>query len=239
MVLAIAVFFFRNQAGRRVEIGHKGQNRQQNRKDFQEGLMCGRYYVDEETAREIQRVLRYVDERRWRQSMGDVRRIAAKDIHPAEQAPVLAGRGGGVYCGWQRWGFPGFQGRQVIFNARCESAMEKPLFCDSMRHSRVVIPATWFYEWNLRKEKNTFYRKDAPALFMAGCCREYEDGTCFVILTTSANASMEPVHDRMPLILEENEIAPWILNEERARDILHKTPCLLERRSEYEQLSLF
>lgn len=94
-------------------------------------------------------------------------------------------------------GGPGFQGRQVIFNARCESAMEKPLFCDSMRHSRVVI------------------------------------------LTTRANASMEPVHDRMPLILEENEIAPWILNGERARDILHKTPCLLERRTEYEQLSLF
>ena len=138
-----------------------------------------------------------------------------------EAACIADGRDGGG---------PGFQGRQVIFNARCESAMEKPLFCDSMRHSRVVIPATWFYEWNLRKEKNTFYRKDAPALFMAGCCREYEDGTCFVILTTRANASMEPVHDRMPLILEENEIAPWILNEERARDILHKTPCLLERK---------
>ena len=201
--------------------------------------MCGRYYVDEETAREIQKVLRYVDERFRQQSMQNVERIAATDIHPTKQAPVLAGRGGSVYCGWQRWGFPGFGGRQVIFNARCESVMEKPLFRDSVRHSRIVVPAAWFYEWNLRKEKNTFYRKDSPALFMAGCCREYEDGVHFVILTTRANASMKPVHDRMPLILEPGEIVPWIFNEGRVEDILHKTPCLLERRTEYEQLSLF
>ena len=142
-------------------------------------------------------------------------------------------------CGWQRWGFPGFQGKQVIFNARCESAMEKPMFRDSIRHGRMVVPAAWFYEWNRRKEKNTFYRKDRPVLFMAGCCRQYEDGARFVILTTGANASMKPVHDRMPLILEEDEIAPWILDGGQAEHILHKTPCLLERRADYEQLTLF
>ena len=40
-----------------------------------------------------------------------------------------------------------------------------------------------------------------PLLFMAGLGRRYEDGEHFVILTTAANASMKPVHDRMPLIL--------------------------------------
>ena len=154
-------------------------------------------------------------------------------------APVLEGRGAFLRCGWQRWGFPGFQGKQVIFNARCESAMEKPMFRDSIRHGRMVVPAAWFYEWNRRKEKNTFYRKDSPVLFMAGCCRQYEDGARFVILTTGANDSMKPVHDRMPLILEEKEIVPWILDEKQAEHILHKTPCLLERRADYEQLTLF
>ncbi len=61
----------------------------------------------------------------------------------------------------------------------------------------------------------------------------------FVILTTGANQSMKPVHDRMPLILERNEIVQWILNDERTEAILHKTPCLLERKSDYEQMSLF
>lgn len=201
--------------------------------------MCGRYYVDEGTAKEIEKLIRQVDEKLKQDSMAAVKRISGKDIYPAQMAPVLAGKASSLYCGWQRWGFPGFQGKQVIFNARCESAMEKPLFRESIRRDRIVIPAAWFYEWNHRKEKNTFYRKDTPVLFMAGCCRQYEDGAHFVILTTGANASMKPVHDRMPLILEENEIAPWILDDKRAEAILHKTPCLLERRFDYEQMTLF
>lgn len=201
--------------------------------------MCGRYYVDDKTAREIEKMIWQSDKQLRQESMAAVRKITEKEIHPTQMAPVLAGRGRSVYCGWQRWGFPGFQGKQVIFNARCESAMEKPLFRDSIRHGRMVIPATWFYEWNYQKEKNTFYRGDTPVLFMAGCCREYEDGVRFVILTTGANTSMKPVHDRMPLILEEREIASWILDDEKAEDILHKTPCLLERRMDYEQLTLF
>ena len=95
------------------------------------------------------------------------------------------------------------------------------------------------FEWNRRKEKSTFYRKDAPVLFMAGCCRQYEDGAHFVILTTGANASVKPVHGRMPLILEQGEVAPWILNDRQAEGILHKVPCLLGRKSDYEQLCLF
>ncbi|MCI8659426.1 MAG: SOS response-associated peptidase [Lachnospiraceae bacterium] len=201
--------------------------------------MCGRYYVDDETAREIERVIRQMEERRRQESMMAVRRIRAKDVCPTEAALVLAGEGNAIACQWQRWGFPGFQDKRVIFNARCESVREKALFCDSIRHNRIVIPAAWFYEWNKRKEKNRFYQKGSSVLFMAGCCRQYEDGVHFVILTTRANASMKPVHDRMPLILEESEITSWIFHEKRAEEMLHKIPRLLERRSDYEQLSLF
>ena len=201
--------------------------------------MCGRYYVEHGTAKEIEKLIRQVDKKSRQESMAALKKITEKDIYPTQMAPVLEGRGSILHCGWQRWGFPGFQEKQVIFNARCESAMEKPVFRDSIRHGRMVVPAAWFYEWNRRKEKNTFYRKDRPVLFMAGCCRQYEDGVRFVILTTGANASMKPVHDRMPLILEEDEIAPWILDERQAEHILHKMPCLLERRTDYEQLTLF
>ena len=79
----------------------------------------------------------------------------------------------------------------------------------------------------------------SPVLFMAGLCRQYEDGAHFVILTTEANASMKPVHDRMPLILDPDDVVPWLLDQGTARTLLQKTPCLLERRTDYEQLSLF
>lgn len=200
--------------------------------------MCGRYYVDDETARAIEALLRELDTRIRRGCMAAVERMAAGDVHPSEEALVLLGEGGRVYCRRQRWGFPGFQGTQVIVNARSESAMEKPLFRDSILHRRAVVPAAGFYEWNSRKEKSRFYKKGQP-LLMAGCSRQYEDGAHFVILTTAANASMKPVHDRMPLLLEWEEAAKWLLDDARTEGFLCKVPCLLERESDYEQLSLF
>lgn len=201
--------------------------------------MCGRYYVDDETAREIEKLVRQMSEKQRRESIKAIGRIAAGDIHPGKDAPVLSAESSSISCGWQHWGFPGFQGKKLIFNARCESVLEKPLFRDSVLHRRVVIPASWFYEWNSAKEKNIFRRKDMPVLFMAGFSRQYEDGEHFVILTTTANATMKPVHDRMPLILEREEIAQWILDNAKTESILHKIPCLLERKTDYEQISLF
>lgn len=61
----------------------------------------------------------------------------------------------------------------------------------------------------------------------------------FVILTTQSNASMEKIHDRMPLILEADQIHPWLCSKERVEIILNQTPVLLEHRSDYEQQSLF
>lgn len=201
--------------------------------------MCGRYYVDDETAREIEKLVRQMDGRKRQESLQAVSRIAAGDIYPGKAAPVLSGKDGSIACGWQYWGFPGPDGKKLIYNARCESVLEKPMFRGGILHRRIVIPASWFYEWNLSKEKNLFYRNDMPILFMAGLGRQYEDGEHFVILTTAANASMEPVHDRMPLILEQQEITEWMFHDTKTETILHKTPCLLERKTDYEQLSLF
>ena len=146
--------------------------------------------------------------------------IAAKDIHPTETAPILASFGSGLECQWQKWGFPGFQKSKVIFNARSESAMEKPMFRDAVLHHRAVIPAAWFYEWDRNKQKHIFYREGGNPLFMAGCYRKYEDGDRFVILTTQANASMEPVHDRMPLVLEREEAVDWLLEDGAAEELI-------------------
>ena len=199
--------------------------------------MCGRYYVDDDTAKEIERVIRQVNKKIKRDNVTANIQLAAKDIHPTELAPILMQDGEGLCCKTLRWGFPGLN--SVIFNARSETALDKPSFREGIRSRRIVIPATHFYEWNSKKEKNIFRRTDAPVLFMAGCYNRYEDGDHFVILTTAANSSMKPVHDRMPLILEEEEITRWILNEGFISELLKKEPCLLERQTDYEQMSLF
>ena len=58
-------------------------------------------------------------------------------------------------------------------------------------------------------------------------------------MTTAANSSMEPVHDRMPLLLEETEVMDWILDSAKTTSLLQKAPPLLERSTEYEQMRFF
>ena len=198
--------------------------------------MCGRYYVDDDTAREIEKVIRQVDEK-FQNGSQDRIALKAGDISPATAAPVLTASGQKLCCRWQRWGFP-WQ-KQIIFNARSESALQKKMFRESVEHRRVVVPVTWFYEWSRNKEKNVFRRSGQPVLFMAGFFNRCQDEDRFVILTTAANASMEPVHDRMPLILDRDEIVPWIFDDGKTEAFLHKTPCLLNRSTEFEQMSLF
>lgn len=198
--------------------------------------MCGRYYVDDETAREIEKLIRQVNEKMRK---AENIHLQAGDIHPSEVAPVIAADHNDLCCRWQRWGFPGFNGKQLIFNARSESVLEKKMFKESVEHRRVVVPATWFYEWNKNKEKNIFYREKQPVLYMAGLYNRYQNEDRFVILTTAANESMKPVHDRMPLLLERDEIEQWLFENSLTESLLHKKPELLERRADFEQISLF
>lgn len=193
--------------------------------------MCGRYYVDDETAREIEKLVKEIDDRaRWSRLAGDV--------HPTEEAPVLIGKNDQVKLAWQRWGFSGFQGNGVIFNSRSETALRKSMFRESILHRRAVIPCTWFYEWSKAKEKAAFFREDSPVLFLAGFFNTFGAEERFVILTTEANRSVAPVHDRMPLILERDEIRDWILNDETFQSMIRQRPVVLKKRQEYEQQEL-
>lgn len=193
--------------------------------------MCGRYYEDEKSIRSLETFTNHLEEKETDWQM--------RDVTPVQTAVVLCRENDHIAGRRMLWGFPGFHGKGCIINARAESAMEKKMFRDSMRHRRCVIAAKGFYEWSKAREKYTFERKDSDVLFLAGCFKMQEGQERFVILTTQANASVEPVHDRMPLILEREEVETWILDDQAAEHLLHKTPVLLESGAEYEQLSFF
>lgn len=194
--------------------------------------MCGRYYVSDNTAREIEKMVQDLDRRLAVYHTGDV--------SPSVLATVLVQPENRLAAEDMIWGFPGYDGKNLLINARAESVLEKRTFQESVRQRRCVIPASGFYEWNKRKEKFTFRRADhAPLLFMAGCYNLYNGRNRFVILTTQANASMTPVHDRMPLILEGNEVEHWLSDAGCVETLLKKEPPELVRSTEYEQMSLF
>jgi len=96
----------------------------------------------------------------------------------------------------------------TLINARAETAAQKPSFRAGMRHRRCLIPADGFIEWTgPRGAKRPFYlkRRDEGLLAFAGLWEHWQgaDGAeieSAVILTTHANASVSPLHHRMPVI---------------------------------------
>ena len=115
------------------------------------------------------------------------------------------------------------------------------MFRESVLRRRVVIPASGFYEWNRQKEKVTFTSAltEQPILYMAGFYNRYEDTDRFVILTTVANDSIADVHERMPLLLRQQEVEEWLRDEYMLESFLNSTPHGLKRKMEYQQQSLF
>lgn len=192
--------------------------------------MCGRFYFGEDTGKEISRVVHG--------RTAETEKIIQGDIHPSERSVVITGKSSKLFAEAMYWGFPANHSSQLMINARAESVLEKKSFCDSVLHRRCVIPAHHFYEWDCSKNKVTFTQKESRVLYMAGFYKRFDNVDRFIILTTEANRSMSPVHDRMPLILQEEEIRDWIFNDTRIREFLKKESPILSRSQEFEQLSL-
>ena len=76
-------------------------------------------------------------------------------------------------------------------------------------------------------------------MYLAGFYDLSEGRDSFVILTTGANKSMEPVHDRMPVMIDAGNAQDYLQDPSAALNMLKEPMPELERTTEYEQLSLF
>lgn len=190
--------------------------------------MCGRYYIDE-----------YIMDKLERLYASEFRSSRVGEMTPGAAAPVLTADGEKLTIKDFFWGYPGNGGKGLLINARAETAMEKASFYDGIRDHRIVLPAARYFEWNRQKEKNEFSRHDGEILYMAGFYDLFDGKARFVILTTAANESVQPVHHRMPLILEAHQVKEWIRDDQSTERILSQTMPTLARKSDYEQLSFF
>lgn len=160
-----------------------------------------------------------------------------KGVTGAAEAAGTTGSGRGIHAESFLWGFPGFDKGRLLINARAESVKDRPTFADSFAGRRCALPAAGFYEWDKKKEKVIFTLPDRQILYLAGIYRPYGAENRFVVLTREANASMEPVHDRMPLILSGEEVVPWVSDAAKAGEILTKELPMLKAERPYEQMS--
>jgi putative SOS response-associated peptidase YedK len=122
---------------------------------------------------------------------------------------------------FMRWGLvPDWatgQQPSAFINAKSETAATKPAFRAAFKSHRCLIPASGFYEWKAAaggKRPYHFRRPDGRPFAFAGLWSPWhgpqKDRLTCCILTTDANDTVRPVHDRMPVILSLADFAAWL-----------------------------
>ena len=118
------------------------------------------------------------------------------------------------------WADDPTSGPQLI-NARAETVAEKASFREPFERRRCLVLSDGFYEWQQRRGAKQPYRiaktDDSPFAFAGLWDRWHSTGTTIdscTIITTEANDVVEPIHDRMPVILDREHEDDWLFAED-------------------------
>jgi putative SOS response-associated peptidase YedK len=126
-------------------------------------------------------------------------------------------------------------------NARAETVATSGMFRGALAARRCLIPADAFYEWSVSdgdKQPYAIACRDGQPMAFAGFWEgwrspEGEVLRSFTIVTTTANATLRPLHERMPVVLEPADWPAWLgetpadpaaLLRPAAEDVLHIWP---------------
>ena len=135
-----------------------------------------------------------------------------------------------------KWGFSPSFTNNLIINARGESVDQKPTFKNSFLNKRCLIPVTGFYEWQNTDNKKNKYNitvKNEKVFSLAGIYDSFKNNNgdiknAFSIITISANKKINPIHHRMPVIIEKQVEKTWlnskIKNRKQLKNMLKPFP---------------
>lgn len=163
-------------------------------------------------------------------------------VSPGQHIPALIRQDSQNMMVTYLWGLIPFWAKDPsigtkLINARAETVAEKPSFKNAFLHRRCLIPANGFYEWKTEGKKKipySFSLKSGSPFVFAGL---YENWiapdkktveTC-TIITTQANGVVEPIHDRMPVIVPKESQALWLETQNndvsKLQDVLKPYPA--------------
>ena len=143
---------------------------------------------------------------------------------PGQDLPVVLREEGENALALMRWGLvPSWAHDEKIgykmINARVETVGERPSYREPLQSRRCLVPANWFFEWKPErvgpKTPYVIRREDGALFAMAGLYDMWERAgeevlRSFTIITRSPNAVAGVIHDRMPLILQQDEEEVWL-----------------------------
>ena len=125
-------------------------------------------------------------------------------------------------CAPHWWGLIPYWAKEKSFgartvNARAETVAEKPAFRAAVRARRCLVPADGYYEWSElgpRKQPYLFRLASGEPFALGGLWESWNgpEGVLhsFCLITTEPNELAARVHDRMPVIVPEEEYDRWL-----------------------------
>lgn len=204
--------------------------------------MCGRFYIDDDLKEDLDKMLVELNEK-----IKAAKNFHAGEIAPSEYAAVLVNDL--EHAELMEWGYPGFGKQKIIFNARSETALQKPMFEQGFLQNRCLIPVSGFYEWDKSKRKFYFRQKQGEIMYLGAIWDRFEGERRFTILTREADKEMEVVHHRMPVIIEKEKCHLWMDSLKDAKRMVYtKQPDIYgkpakeratKKQPEYEQIHIF
>jgi putative SOS response-associated peptidase YedK len=146
------------------------------------------------------------------------------NIAPTQMDLIIRAHDDGRRLEGSRWGLIPVWAKERgigsrMFNARAETLLAKTAFKGLVGSRRCVIPASGFYEWQrtlTRKVPLYIYRADGAPLALAGLYTFWRDPandewvTSHTIVTCGPNDFMEPIHNRMPVVLGGDTLELWL-----------------------------
>lgn len=165
------------------------------------------------------------------------------NITPGQAVAVVRERDGVRRLDLLKWGLVPFWAKdasigQRLINARLDSVHSKPAFREAFTRRRCLIAASGFYEWGeaVQGRRRPFFvrGRGEPLLAFAGLWERWRspDGrtleTC-VIVTTDANPTLAPIHERMPVLVAREDQARWLdpaTSSAEAAEIAARAPPL-------------
>ena len=179
--------------------------------------MCGRFVLDD------------IDDIFPRYGIKDSNGIKEKltqrfNIAPTQSIPVIyKDKNQENKIEFMKWGLVPFWAKDPkigygMINARAETLSQKPSFKHILKTKRCLVPSSGFYEWKkMDKHKVPYYIgiKNSRIFSFAGLFDNWKDSVgnelvTFTIITTDANNTLKPIHDRMPVILEQEFEEKWL-----------------------------
>jgi putative SOS response-associated peptidase YedK len=153
---------------------------------------------------------------------------ASFNVAPTNDIYGVVSRDGDRHLDVFHWGLVPVWAKDIsignkMINARAETLAEKNSFKNALKRRRCLIPLDGFYEWKSipgvkAKQPMFIHRADGEPLAVAGLWETWKDRASdeptvlhsTTIITTAANATMAPVHDRMPAILPPSQWDLWL-----------------------------